>query len=299
MHFSPSYARLRVADAGEGPVATGNHDITPAVSLAPPVIEMQRVGLEYRTARDRTVEALRNVTLVVPPQSVVSVVGPSGCGKTTLLKLACRVLRPTAGSISIDGKPLADANLAGRLSYVFQKPLLLPWRSALENVLLPMEVLQGKPKEEQRRRAREALELTGLAGFADAYPAQLSGGMQQRVSLARALVIQPELLLMDEPFSALDEITREGLQGELLRIWEQAKSATLFITHNVEEAVLLSDWIVVMSGRPGSIVTTIKVDLPRPRSIEVRREARHLQLLEEVRQALRQPAAKGINEPDR
>jgi NitT/TauT family transport system ATP-binding protein len=256
-----------------------------------PVIEMSRVSLQYRAARGQPVQALRDVTLVVPPRSVVSVVGPSGCGKTTLLKLASRVLKPSSGSISIDGKPLTEANLKGRLSFVFQKPLLLPWRTAIQNVLLPMEILRGKLREDERRLAREALELTGLGGFIESYPWQLSGGMQQRVSLARALVIQPELLLMDEPFSALDEITREGLQAQLLGIWERAKSATLFITHNVEEAVLLSDWVAVMSGRPGSIIRTIKVDLPRPRTLDVRREARHLELVEEVRQALRQPTA--------
>jgi NitT/TauT family transport system ATP-binding protein len=185
---------------------------------------------------------------------------------------------------------LGQVDLAGRLSFVFQKPLLLPWRTALQNVLLPLEILKGKLQQDERRLAREALELTGLGGFAESYPWQLSGGMQQRVSLARALVIQPELLLMDEPFSALDEITREGLQAQLLGIWERAKSATLFITHNVEEAVLLSDWVTVMSGRPGAVIRTVAVDLPRPRTLDVRREVRHMELVEEVRQALRETA---------
>jgi NitT/TauT family transport system ATP-binding protein len=266
------------------------HPQRPAMAN-PPVIAMDRVALDYRLPGGRTIRALHDVSLVVPPRSVVSVVGPSGCGKTTLLKLVSRVLRPTMGAISIDGKPLADANLAGRLSYVFQKPLLLPWRTAVQNVLLPLEILNGRAKDEAaRQRAHAALELTGLGGFADTYPWQLSGGMQQRVSLARALVIEPELLLMDEPFSSLDEITREGLQGELLGIWERAKSATLSITHNVEEAVLLSDSVTVMSGRPGSIVKTIQIDLPRPRSLDVRSHPRYIELVEEVRLALRQPA---------
>jgi NitT/TauT family transport system ATP-binding protein len=274
-----------VTDGGEAEHEPGHGNSTP-------VIEMIGVSLEYRPLRGLAVQALRDVTFAVPPRSVVSVVGPSGCGKTTLLKLASRVLKPTSGSINIDGIPLSDINLAGRLSYVFQKPLLLPWRTALDNVLLPLEVLKGKLGGAERVRARKALELTGLQGFEGSYPVQLSGGMQQRVSLARALVIEPELLLMDEPFSALDEITREELQAELLRIWERAKSATLFITHNVEEAVLLSDSVVVMSSRPGQIVSTIKIDLPRPRTIDARRDVRHFELVEKVREALRRPAPK-------
>jgi NitT/TauT family transport system ATP-binding protein len=172
---------------------------------------------------------------------------------------------------------------------VFQKPLLLPWRSTLDNVLLPLEIVRGKIGQEERDLAVDALRLTGLSGFENSLPFQLSGGMQQRVSLARALVIEPQVLLMDEPFSALDEITREGLQGELLRIWQTAKSAALFITHNVDEAVLLSDRVIVLSNRPGSIVRTIEIDLPRPRTMEARRDSRYMHLVEDVRSALRQP----------
>lgn len=256
---------------------------------AAPVISINGVSLEYRPARGPALLALQDITFDVPQRSVVSVVGSSGCGKTTLLKLASRVLKPTTGSISIDGVPLSEVNLSGRLSYVFQKPLLLPWRTALGNVLLPLEILKGRFGDEERLRARKALELTGLQGFEDSYPVQLSGGMQQRVSLARALVIEPELLLMDEPFSALDEITREGLHSELLRIWERANSATLFITHNVEEAVLLSDRVIVMSSRPGRIVAEIEIDLPRPRSLDDRQHPRHHELVEIVRAALRHP----------
>lgn len=255
---------------------------------AAPVIAMTDVCLQYRSSRGPAMEALRNISFNVPPHSVVSIVGQSGCGKTTLLKLVSRVLNPTSGSIEFEGAPLRDANLAGRLSYVFQKPLLLPWRSALGNVLMPLEIVEGRIGPEERERARAALHLTGLKGFEDSYPFQLSGGMQQRVSLARALVIDPEVLLMDEPFSALDEITRESLQGELLRIWQTARSAALFVTHNIHEAVLLSDRVIVLSSRPGRIVREIEIDLPRPRTVEARRMPRYAELIDEVRSCLRQ-----------
>lgn len=259
----------------------------PAKDIAVPVIEMAGVGLSYRGSSGSKIEALRDISFTVPSQSVVSVVGPSGCGKTTLLKLVSRVFVPTTGSIQFEGAPISSANLAGRLSYVFQKPLLLPWRSALQNVLMPLEITVGSIGCHEVERATAALHLTGLKGFEESYPSQLSGGMQQRVSLARALVLEPEVLLMDEPFSALDEITRESLQGELLQIWQSAKTAALFITHNVEEAVLLSDQVIVLTNRPGQIASMIDIDLPRPRNIEIRRERRYAELTEEVRSALR------------
>lgn len=243
--------------------------------------------MSYRGSSGKTVEALQDISFDVPAHSVVSVVGPSGCGKTTLLKLVSRVFSPTKGNVELEGVPIQQANLAGRLSYVFQKPLLLPWRSALANVLMPLEIVAGKIGPQEIQRAHDALHLTGLKGFEESYPSQLSGGMQQRVSLARALVIEPEVLLMDEPFSALDEITRESLQGELLRIWQSAKSAALFITHNVDEAVLLSDRVIVLSSRPGRIVRQIEIDLARPRDIEVRRSSRYRDLVDEVRSSLR------------
>lgn len=265
----------------------GREQATVSVRSRTPLISIEDVSLHYRSPNGRIVEALRNVTLDIPPRSIVSVVGPSGCGKTTLLKLVSRVIKPTSGSVRFEGVPIDNAPIAGRLSYVFQKPLLLPWRTALGNVLLPLEVLKGASARAEVDRARAALELTGLRGFEDSYPIQLSGGMQQRVSLARAIVIHPELLLMDEPFSALDEMTRETLQGELLQIWQRAESATLFITHNVDEAVLLSDRVVVMSSRPGRIIGSIDIDLPRPRTIEARQHVRFFELAQTVREILR------------
>jgi NitT/TauT family transport system ATP-binding protein len=252
-----------------------------------PVISMNGVCLSYRGSSGNAIEALQDISFDVPAHSVVSVVGPSGCGKTTLLKLVSRVFSPTKGQLQLEGVPIQRANLAGRLSYVFQKPLLLPWRSALANVLMPLEIVAGKIGPQEIQRARDALHLTGLKGFEESYPSQLSGGMQQRVSLARALVIEPEVLLMDEPFSALDEITRETLQSELLRIWQSAKSAALFITHNVDEAVLLSDKVIILSSRPGRIIRQIEIDLARPRDIEVRRSSRYRDLVDEVRTSLR------------
>lgn len=258
------------------------------IAQAPPgaAIEMERVSLNYRT-KAGIVHALDEVSLTVKAHSFVSVIGPSGCGKTTLLKIVSRVLSPSSGRVLMDGVDVKKADLSGRLSYVFQKPLLLPWRTALENVLLPLEVVHGRPSKAHVESARNMLELTGLDGFADKMPHELSGGMQQRVSLARALVIEPMVLLMDEPFSALDEITREAMQEELLRVWQTTRNSILFITHNIPEAILLSDEIVVMSGRPGSIVRTLHVNLDRPRDAAVRSSIEFRKMIDELRELLR------------
>jgi NitT/TauT family transport system ATP-binding protein len=197
-------------------------------------------------------------------------IGPSGCGKSTLLKLAADVLAPTVGTIRVGGAPPAQARRAREFSIVFQNPVLLPWRSVQDNVSLALEIA-GRPRAERRRIAAEMIELVGLHGFERARPAQLSGGMQQRVAIARALTLEPMLLLMDEPFGAVDELTRDRLNDELLRIWERTQSAILFVTHSIEEAVYLSDRVVVLTRRPGRVATVLDVDLGRPRDLAMKR----------------------------
>jgi NitT/TauT family transport system ATP-binding protein len=252
-----------------------------------PVISLRQVSLQYRT-KSGPLQAIDEVSLEVERNDFVSVIGPSGCGKTTLLKIVSRVLRPGSGIVELDGIPIEKVDLTGKLSYVFQSPLLLPWRSALKNVLLPLEVLDKKVGPEHVRKAKEMLTLTGLERFMDSHPHELSGGMQQRVSLARALVVHPKILLMDEPFGALDEITREMMQEELLRIWERTRNTILFITHNIHEAVLLSDRVVVLSQRPGTVIETIDIDLARPRDEAVRGDPRFHELVAHLRELLRE-----------
>ena len=219
------------------------------------------------------VEALAGISLSVDAGEFVSLVGPSGCGKSTLLRIVAGLRPATAGTVSVDGrevtKPIPDIGM------VFQAPILLKWRSILENVLLPAE-LAGKDAGKLRGRALELLEMAGLGGFGEKLPRELSGGMQQRASLCRALLLDPPLLLMDEPFGALDAITRDDMALELLRIWgerdlpREARKTVLFVTHSIAEAVFLSDRVVVMSARPGRIAADLRIDLPRPRTVELR-----------------------------
>ena len=250
-----------------------------------PHISLRDLTLRYRSKR-ANVLAVDRVSLELSPRSFTSVIGPSGCGKTTLLKVVTGVLRPTSGEVLIDGKPLATRNLAGMFGYVFQRPLLLPWRTALENVALTAEVARKDLSRRDRlSEAQHWLEVVNLGGFENKLPHQLSGGMQQRVSLSRALALQPPILMMDEPFAALDEITRESLQDELLRLWGVLETTVLFVTHSISEAVLLSDHVVVMAAAPGRILETIAVDLPRPRTLDARetpefgRYAKHIRAL--------------------
>jgi len=265
----------------------GSHEASAAA------IHTDGVSLDYLTKAGR-LPALTDVSLTVEPNAFVSVIGPSGCGKSTLLKLVSGVLRPTSGRVLIDGRPLEQLDLTGRFGYVFQRPLLLPWRNALENVLLPAEIVHKRVRESHRARARAVLELVGLSDFAKAAPHELSGGMQQRVALARALSIEPEILLMDEPFSALDEITREAMQAQLLEIWQQTRTTVLFVTHHIEEAVLLSERVVVLSQRPGRVLRVIDIDLPRPRDPSDREDPRFRAIVRELRGMLVQPAADAI-----
>jgi NitT/TauT family transport system ATP-binding protein len=212
------------------------------------------------------VTALENVTLSIKQNEFVTLVGPSGCGKSTLLKLIGALIRPTRGKLSFDGTPLLHPTRD--VGIVFQEAVLLAWRTVLDNVLLPAEIL-GLDKARSRARAMDLLNLVGLGGFERRFPRELSGGMQQRVSLCRALIHNPSVLLMDEPFAALDAMTREELGFELMRIWNVDKKTVIFVTHNITEAILLADRVVAMTPRPGRIARIVDIDLARPRTIDM------------------------------
>lgn len=233
----------------------------------------------------RTV-ALEGIDLSVAPREFVSLIGPSGCGKSTLLRVVADLVAPTVGSVEVNGKPAHQARIDRDYGMVFQAPVLFDWRTVEANVRLPLEV-QGASRADRERRVREMLELVELSGFTRHYPHQLSGGMQQRVAIARALSFQPKLLLMDEPFGALDEMTRERLNAEVLRIWQQTGTTIIFVTHSIPEAVFLSTRVVVMSARPGRITNIVDVDLPQPRTDATRESERYFELVTEVRESLR------------
>ena len=215
------------------------------------------------------VTALQDVNLTINQGEFISFVGPSGCGKTTLLRTIADLQQPTSGSITINGQTPRDIRLQKKFGFVFQSPVLYEWRSVRRNVCMPME-LMGLPKKYRTHTVSEMLELVGLYDFGLKYPHELSGGMQQRVGIARALAIKPEILLMDEPFSALDEFTKEKLHEDLLKIWTKTHKTILFVTHNISEAVFLSDRVVVLSPHPGRVSAIVDVNIPRPRSLDVR-----------------------------
>jgi NitT/TauT family transport system ATP-binding protein len=252
-----------------------------------PAISLQQVSMRYSGAAQGAVQALADVSLDIAPGEFISLIGPSGCGKTTLLRLIADLMQPTGGRIRIQGKPPADARRNREYGLVPQAPTLYDWRSVLKNVELPLEVMQAPPAE-RRARATALLEMVGLAEFQGHYPWQLSGGMQQRVSIARALSFQPAILLMDEPFGALDEMTRERLNGELLNIWRETLTTIVFVTHSIAEAVFLSTRVVVMSPRPGRIERVVPIDLPAVRDVETREAPRYFALISEVRERLRE-----------
>jgi NitT/TauT family transport system ATP-binding protein len=238
--------------------------------------------------------ALRGIDLEIVPGEFVSLIGPSGCGKSTLLRVIGDLIPPTAGEAHVNGKPSQQARRDRDYGIVFQDAVLFDWRTVAKNIALPLE-LAGWSREKRRDRVAQMLELVELKGFEDHHPWQLSGGMQQRVSIARALAFDPTLLLMDEPFGALDEMTRERLNMELLRIWEASGSTLVFVTHSIAEAVFLSTRVVVMSPRPGRISELVPIDLPQPRSAETREEPRFFELVTQVRDALH--AGHGAREP--
>ena len=250
------------------------------------VIQIAGVNKVFEAAGGGRTNALENIDLAIGADEFVSLIGPSGCGKSTLLRLIGDLTSPTSGTVMVNGKPARQARLDRDYGIVFQAPVLFDWRTVQANVALPLEV-KGTPGAERDERVRSMLELVELKDFARHYPYQLSGGMQQRVSIARALSLEPSILLMDEPFGALDEMTRERLNAEVQRIWQETGTTVVFVTHSIPEAVFLSSRVVVMSPRPGRIVRVIDVDLPRPRTDDTRETARYFELITEVRETLR------------
>ncbi len=256
---------------------------------ATPIVTLRSVDKRF-TVGGETTTALQAIDLTIAAGEFVSLIGPSGCGKSTLLRIVGDLSGPSAGSVMVNAKPARQARRDRDYGMVFQAPVLFDWRTIEQNVELPLEII-GVGGGDRRRRASEMLALVELSEFAGHHPWQLSGGMQQRAAIARALVFEPRLLLMDEPFGALDEMTRERMNDELLRIWERTGTTIIFVTHSIPEAVFLSSRIVVMSPRPGRITDLIDVDLPRPRADVVRESERYFELITQVREALRAPDA--------
>jgi NitT/TauT family transport system ATP-binding protein len=249
-------------------------------------IEISGVSLRFDTS-DGPVQALSNVDLRVARGGFVSFIGPSGCGKTTLLRAVADLEAPTSGAIRVNGMSPREARAKRAYGYVFQAPALYPWRSVARNIALPLEIM-GFDKAEREARVAKGLELVNLSGFGAKYPWQLSGGMQQRASIARALSFDPDLLLMDEPFGALDEIVRDMLNQQLLRLWEKTGKTVLFVTHSIPEAVFLSTHIVVMSPRPGRINDVIECNFPRDRALDIRETPEFMAVANRVRHGLRE-----------
>lgn len=252
-------------------------------AVAAAVIEAKELSLTFQTA-DSPVYALSKVNLTVEDGDFVSFIGPSGCGKTTLLRVIADLEQATSGSITVNGLTPQQARLARAYGYVFQAPGLFPWRTVEKNVALPLEIMGLGDAAE---RVKRNLELVNLAGFEKKFPWQLSGGMQQRVSIARALAFDPKLLLMDEPFGALDEIVRDKLNQQLLDLWARTRKTVVFVTHSIPEAVFLSTKIVVMSPRPGRIIDVIETGLPRDRTLDFREAPEFLKLAHRVREGLK------------
>ncbi len=254
-------------------------------SQANRVIDIDNLSLTFET-NDGPVHALSDIDLKIEEGDFVSFIGPSGCGKTTLLRVIADLERPTAGSITVNGVSPEEARLNRAYGYVFQAAALYPWRTIAKNVALPLEIM-GLSREEQQQRIQKNMELVNLAGFEKKYPWQLSGGMQQRASIARALAVEPDLLLMDEPFGALDEIVRDHLNEQLLQLWAKTNKTVVFVTHSIPEAVFLSTKIVVLCPRPGRIYDVIESDLPRDRNLDIREIPEFLKIAHRVREGLK------------
>jgi NitT/TauT family transport system ATP-binding protein len=272
----------------------------PRTTATRPVVEIAGVSKVFAPRGQGTspVEALVGIDLSLAAGEFVSLIGPSGCGKSTLLRIVGDLTAPTSGSVTVNGKPAAQARRDRDYGMVFQAPILFDWRTVQGNVELPLEI-NGTPGAERARRAAEHLALVELSDFAGHYPWQLSGGMQQRVAIARALALDPAILLMDEPFGALDEMTRERMNMELLKIWDRTSTTVLFVTHSIAEAVFLSSRVVVMSARPGRIASIVDIDLPRERTADTRETEAYFHLVTVVREALRgEEAAHGHGPTD-
>jgi NitT/TauT family transport system ATP-binding protein len=247
------------------------------------IMSLEGVVKRFTTRANDSILALDNVSLDIGRNQFITLVGPSGCGKSTLLKIISGIISPSAGTIEFDGNPLLKPSR--QIGMVFQRPVLLPWRSVIDNIMFPIEML-GWNVSEYRDEVVRLIQLVGLGGFENALPSELSGGMQQRVSICRALVYDPKMLMMDEPFGALDAMTREDLGVELLRIWTERQKTVIFVTHSIPEAVLLADRVVIMAARPGRILMDLPVNLPRPRSLETERLAKFQDMVHVIREAI-------------
>ena len=246
-------------------------------------IKIENLSMKYPNKNGgEPVTALQNVNLDIKQGEFISLLGPSGCGKTTLLRIIADLLQPTEGKITVRGETPRDIRLKKKYGVVFQNPVLYDWRTIRRNICMPME-LMGMKKAERTKQVTKRLDLVGLQDFGKRYPYELSGGMQQRVGIARALAINPEILLMDEPFSALDEFTREKLHVDLLEIWRKTNKTVIFVTHNISEAVFLSDRVVVLSPHPGRVSTVIDINLPRPRDMESKQTTEFYDYITKIR----------------
>ena len=248
-------------------------------------VVVDRVTKSFET-KNASVEALREVSIDIQEHEFVTLIGPSGCGKSTLLRIVGGLIEPTGGRLEIRGRSPNEAQRTKDIGFVFQQPALLPWRTVASNIELPFQLNPGAGTD-RLCSTQEILSLVGLGAFENAHPYQLSGGMQQRVAIARALIFDPALLLMDEPFGALDEITRDGMRYELLRIWGQSRKTVLFVTHSIPEAIVLSDRVVVLSPRPGEIREIIEIALPRPRNEDMESSAEFVRYADRLRHLLR------------
>lgn len=257
-----------------------------------PTLEVNNLSKVFELKKT-TIEALRNVSFSVKRSEFVAIVGPNGCGKSTLLKIIAGLLGPSSGDVRIEGKEVTGPQ--SKVGIVFQNPELFEWRTVIGNIMIPTEILRLDPRE-SRRRAIDLIRLVGLVGFEKRYPYQLSAGEQQKVSLCRALIHDPALLLMDEPFVALDAFTREQMNLELIRIWEMRKKTVLFVTHNISEAVFLADRVIVMTPRPGSVFGVISINLGRPRTLASLKDTQFYECQEIIREKLWDQKSKSEND---